>query len=224
VSADIRPRGACPPVSYAKHGRERVPSTILVEALSHLKVSSRIALDVGAGSLSSAKYLLSAGFMVDAVDPDPYTAARAVVLDDPRLHLHRTDVRDMYIAPNSYSLAVALHVFHLLPRDDLGTVLRAVVNGLTEHGILCVTFLGTRDAWAPTPRFATVLHREELTALVAGLDVIRLDELEYDGLDVVGRPKHWHTYRCIFRKPSNPQGAPESVLGPGSKTERTVGC
>ena len=200
MSAESRVRGARPPVSYAKHGRERGPSTIIVEAVSHLGVSNGIALDVGAGSLSSSKYLLSAGFMVDAVDPDPYTAERAARLDNPRLRLYPTDVRGMNIAPNSYSLAVAIHVLHLLPRHDLGVVLRAVVDSLTEHGILCVTFLGTRDAWARTPRLATVLRRDELTALIGGLVVIRLDELEYDDVDVVGRPKRWHTYRCILRK------------------------
>jgi hypothetical protein len=37
-------------------------------------------------------------------------------------------------------------------------------------------------------------------ALTSGLEVIRLDELEYDGTNVLGEPKHWHVLRGLFRK------------------------
>ena len=212
MSDERRLRRARPPVSYAEHGRERDPSGIVVEAVSHLGACNGRALDIGAGSLSSSRYLLAAGFDVDAVDPDPYTGERAAQLDDARLHVYRTDIRDMHIAPNNYSLAVAVHILHLLRRGDLDPVVRAVVDGLTERGILCVTFLGPRDAWAPTPWRATVLSRDELNALIAGLDVIRLEELEYDGTDVLGRPKRWHTYRCILRKSAESR----TVLSPAA--------
>jgi hypothetical protein len=36
--------------------------------------------------------------------------------------------------------------------------------------------------------------------LTSNLEAIHLDELEYDGTNVLGQPKHWHTLRCLFRK------------------------
>jgi len=36
--------------------------------------------------------------------------------------------------------------------------------------------------------------------LASGLEVIRLDELEYDGTNVLGEPKHWHTGVAALRK------------------------
>jgi hypothetical protein len=38
--------------------------------------------------------------------------------------------------------------------------------------------------------------------LTSNLEAIHLDELEYDGTNVLGQPKHWHTLRCLFRKPA----------------------
>jgi hypothetical protein len=43
-------------------------------------------------------------------------------------------------------------------------------------------------------------------AYLAWDKVIRVDELEYDGTNVLGQPKHWHTLRCLFRN-SAPSGA-----------------
>jgi hypothetical protein len=31
--------------------------------------------------------------------------------------------------------------------------------------------------------------------------MIMFDEIEYDGANVVGEHKHWHTLRCILGKP-----------------------
>ena len=187
--------------SFALHCRDHAPNALVVEAISMLERSAGRALDIGAGSLSSSHHLLSAGFTVDAVDPDPHVAELAATLGDSRLVMHWADIRDVELAERSYDLIVATHVLHLIPRADLQTLMPKVANWLNDGALFCATFLGVRDAWAPTPWRATVLRRDEVLELTSGLEAIYLDELEYDGTNVLGEPKHWHTLRCLFRKP-----------------------
>jgi 2-polyprenyl-3-methyl-5-hydroxy-6-metoxy-1,4-benzoquinol methylase len=187
--------------SYARHCRDHTANALVIEAASILgrSVGGR-ALDIGAGSLSSSRHLLSAGFIVDAVDPDPYAAELAAALDNSRLLLHCADIQDVELAKRRYNIIVAMHVLHLIPRPDLHTLIPKITGWLTDGAVFCATFLGNRDSWAPTPWRATVLRPDEVLELTSGLDLIRLDELEYDGTNVLGQPKHWHTLRCLFRK------------------------
>jgi 2-polyprenyl-3-methyl-5-hydroxy-6-metoxy-1,4-benzoquinol methylase len=199
VSAD---RDVWSRASFALHCRDHAPNALVVEAVSMLGRSAGRALDIGAGSLSSSHHLLSAGFTVDAVDPDPFVAELAAAQGNSRLLMHWADIRDVEFAPHSYDLIVATHVLHLIPRPDLQMLMPKVANWLTDGAIFCATFLGIRDAWAPTPWRATVLRRDEVVELTSGLEAIYVDELEYDGTNVLGEPKHWHTLRCLFRKPA----------------------
>jgi hypothetical protein len=86
---------------------------------------------------------------------------------------------------------------HLIPRADLQTLMPKIAGWLDDGGIFCATFVGTRDSWAPTPWRATVVRMDEVVELTSGLEAIRLDELEYDGANVLGQRKHWHTLRCL---------------------------
>jgi 2-polyprenyl-3-methyl-5-hydroxy-6-metoxy-1,4-benzoquinol methylase len=158
------------------------------------------ALDIGAGSLSSSRHLLSAGFTVDVVDPDPHVVELAGALGNSRLLMRWADIRDVDLAEHSYDLIVAMYVLHLIPRTDLYTLMPKIAGWLSDGALFCATFLGPRDSWAPTPWRATVLRPDEVLGLTSGLEAIHLDELEYDGTNVLGQPKHWHTLRCLFRK------------------------
>jgi trans-aconitate methyltransferase len=157
-------------------------------------------MDIGAGSLNSTRYLLSTGFTVHAIDTDPYTAELAAELDDPRLTMDCADVLDVPVPKRRLDLIVAIHVLHLLSRRGIDAIVPRLVDGLAEGGVLCATFVGVRDTWAATPWRATALGRAEMVDLMSDLSVIRLDELEYDGVNVLGQRKHWHTLRCLLRK------------------------
>lgn len=171
-----------------------------MDAISILDKSDGTALDIGVGSLNSTRHLLSAGFAVHAVDNDPYTTELAAALDDPRLTMHGVDVCDFQVREQGFDLVVAIHVLHLLSRRDLYTIVPGLVRGLADGGVLCATFVGIRDTWAATPWRATALRRDEMLDLTSGLSAIQLDELEYDGANVLGQRKHWHTLRCLVRK------------------------
>jgi trans-aconitate methyltransferase len=173
----------------------------VVQAVSLFGQPKGRAFDIGAGSLSNTRYLLSAGFEVDAIDPDPHTLTLAAQLDDPRLSFQCADVRDVVIEQRSYDVIVATRVLHLLPRHDLDTLVDGLVRAVADGGLLCATFLGAHDSWARTPWRATILRWDEVFALTSGLEVVRQDERESDGLTVFGEYKHWHTLQCVLRKP-----------------------
>lgn len=114
--------------------------------------------------------------------------------------MHGVDVCDFQVREQGFDLVVAIHVLHLLSRRDLYTIVPGLVRGLADGGVLCATFVGIRDTWAATPWRATALRRDEILDLTSGLSAIQLDELEYDGANVLGQRKHWHTLRCLVRK------------------------
>jgi hypothetical protein len=47
----------------------------------------------------------------------------------------------------------------------------------------------------------THLDRAGVTRLLAGLEVELLEEEESDGVTPRGKPKHWHIFHVVARKP-----------------------
>jgi SAM-dependent methyltransferase len=186
--------------SFAGHCRDHPPHALVVEAVSLLGRPTGTALDIGAGTLSSTRHLLSAGFAVDAVDPDPYTLVLAAELNHPRLDIRRADIQDIPIAEGRFDIIAATRVLHLIPRRDVDTLLPKLARALANGGILCATFLGVRDSWARTPWRATILQWDEVFKLTSELEVIRHEERDYDGHTAFGEYKHWHTLQCLLRK------------------------
>ena len=42
--------------------------------------------------------------------------------------------------------------------------------------------------------------RDEVLALLRGLEIEHLDEVDEDGQTAVGDPKHWHVFHVVARK------------------------
>jgi SAM-dependent methyltransferase len=186
--------------TYASLRSGRDPNLLLLHALDILNVRKGRALDIGAGPLNDTKFLLRAGFSVDAVDRDPHTLALASELHDPRFNFVHADIRDVPIEANAYSLVVALHVLPFLPRTDLPQLLSSIIDGMSQGGILCCTFLGPDDSWAQKRPHMTFYSRADLDSLFSRFQPIVFSDCEYDGTNAKGEPKRWHVLRCIFRK------------------------
>jgi SAM-dependent methyltransferase len=186
--------------SYASLRARREPNALLVQAVGLLPVRNGRALDIGAGPLNDSLFLLRAGLSVDAVDSDPHTLSLASELSNPRLNVVRADIRDVRIVPDAFSLVVAIHVLPFLPRADLLRTLPAIIEGLSEGGILCCTFLGPDDSWAQRRPHMTFLSRSEVSGLLSQLQPVVFSEQKYQGANAKDEPKRWHVFRGIFRK------------------------
>jgi hypothetical protein len=188
--------------SYASLRLDREPNPLVVEALKQVPFRYGRALDIGAGALSDTRYLLQAGMSVDAVDIDPFTLRLAARLKHPCLNAIHEDVRRTAIAPAVYALIVAVHVLPFLPRVDLRTTISVITDGLVEEGVLCGTLFGDRDGWVGKKSLITFVSKSEAASYFAHLLPAIFSEDEYDGIDAQDRPKHWHVFRFILRKPS----------------------
>lgn len=191
-----------PIASFALHSRDNRPGALLLEAVSAVtsdQAPGRSALDVGAGAMAATRYLLDAGWRVTAVDPDPHAAALAREFDASRFDMRCADIRDVDVPAAGFDLVAAVHVLHLLPRPDIERLVPVLVGALRVGGVLCATFLGPRDTWAATPWRATAVERSDVEAMTAGLTVLRLDERQHDGVNVLGESKHWHVIQCVLR-------------------------
>ncbi len=188
------------PKSYAALRTDRPPNGLILYVLDLLGNKRGRALDIGAGPLNDTRLLLQAGMTVDAIDTDPLILSAASHLNNPRLTAVLDDIRSFRIEPAAYSLIVAIHTLPFLRRADLPRVMSSIVGGLVKNGILCCTFFGGVDSWAKNRPRMTFLSRSEIQPLVTGLHPVEFSELAYDGADAEGKPKHWHIFRCIFRK------------------------
>ncbi|MET4716102.1 hypothetical protein ABIF63_000205 [Bradyrhizobium japonicum] len=190
--------------SYASLRLNRKPNPLVVDALKSMPFRCGRALDIGAGALSDTRHLLQAGMTVDAVDTDPLTAKLAARLGHPCLNAMHEDVRRIAIPPAAYALIVAIHVLPFLPRVECSAIISAIINGLADDGILCGTLFGVRDGWAGNRALMTFVSKSEAASYFTHLLPIVFSEAEYDGIDAYDRPKHWHVFRFILRKPSRP--------------------
>jgi SAM-dependent methyltransferase len=186
--------------SYASLRAGRPPNLRLIRALKILNHRRGRALDIGAGPLNNTRFLLQAGFKVDAVDKDPVTLSFASNLNDRRLNAVLNDIRNFWIEPEAYSLIVAIHVLPFLPRADLSRTLNSIINGLAKNGILYCTFFGVDDSWARQKRYMSFLSRGEIEVFFNGLQPVELSEHAFDGADADKNLKHWHVFRCMFQK------------------------
>lgn len=190
------------PESYASLRLNREPNRLVVDAHKLTPFKCGRALDIGAGALSNSRYLLQAGMTVDAVDTDPLMARLAARFNHPHLNAMHGDVRRIAIPSSVYALVVAIHVLPFLARVEFPAVISAISNGLADEGILCGTLFGVRDGWAGKRAFMTFVSKSEAVSYFAHLLPIAFSEDEYDGIDAHDRPKHWHVFRFILRKPS----------------------
>lgn len=193
-----------PPMSYASLRAGLEVNSLLFDALDTLEIRKGRALDLGAGPLNDTRFLLEAGFSVDAVDRDPHSLSLAQSLHHPCLNFLHADMRDIRIAAGAYQLIVAIHVLPFLPRADLPRIASAISDGLSEDGILCCTFLGLDDSWSQNRQQMTFVSHSEVRGLFSRLRPIFLSERKYNGTDATDEQKHWHVLRCIFQKQGSP--------------------
>ena len=193
-----------PAYNAAQHGR---PVRDLCRRVLHLAGpgDGRLALDLGCGAGVETAAMLDAGWRVVALDPAPGTGdlVRDAVRpgDRTRLAVHEAGFADVstLVDPASVGLVHASYSLPHVPRPAFDDAWWQVRSALSPGGWLAVDLFGDRDSWAGAPD-ETFLTRAEVGGLLAGLDVVVLDEVEEDG-EAFSGPKHWHTYAVVARAP-----------------------
>lgn len=185
---------------HYKDTKDKPPSELLVQALGYV-INKNNAIDIGAGAtLRDAKYLLDQGFEnVTVVDQEESVAAAAEKIGSKKLHCYISKFAEFEFPENEYDLANANYSLPFNPPEDFDKVFSRIKNSLVKGGIFCGQFFGVNDDWNKSPHLS--FHtKEQVLGLLQGMEVLHLEEKEFDGKLASGAPKHRHVFDVIARK------------------------
>jgi tellurite methyltransferase len=196
------------------------PSETLLAALDRreLEVGTHqdtpFAVDLGCGSGMDTIALLDRGWRVLAIDADAEGIRRLEQSLAARGEgAHRVETRVARFEDATWPQAEIVNASFALPfchPDSFASLWERVVASLAPGGRFCGQLFGDRDEWAPlpsasrgswsSPRAMSFHSRDEVLALLHGLEIELLDEVDEDGQTAVGDPKHWHVFHVVARK------------------------
>ena len=177
--------------TYIQKTQNSSPRSLLLEALRYCP-NAHTALDLGAGALNESRYLLQQGFTVTAVDNEPSVAQ---IKGDVEVVL--SSIEEYQFPYLSFDLIVALYVLPFLKKEVIPGVMANIITSLTQQGVFACQFFGANDDWHGD---CTTHTEVEIRALLRGMEIIKLEEQEYDQPTAAGKPKHWHVFEVIARK------------------------
>jgi tellurite methyltransferase len=183
---------------YNTTQRDRPPRPLVQTLLQHTgDGDGRLALDLGYGAGVETALLLDRGWRVLAIDGDPAAAeSLRARLPTERLTTATRDFADLDDLPE-------LHLIHAswsLPYAgrQLPRLWNLLSSALVPGGWLACDLFGERDGTADADDIAR-LADEEVTRLLAPLEVLQHDVLEADGTAYSG-PQHWHVHSLVARR------------------------
>lgn len=196
--------------SFYRITRDNPPWPLMTRgaALAPSRAGGRRALDLGAGAGRDTRELLAQGFHVTAVDGQAEAVALLSALPEDlkpfqeRLRVVQSRFEDFAFEPASYDLINAQFALPFMERGDFFAVFGRIKAALALGGVFAGQFFGDRDEWNTGDTTMTFLTRAEAEALLANLETVEFRELEEDGHVADGRPKHWHVYHILARKPA----------------------
>jgi SAM-dependent methyltransferase len=189
------------PIFYEKT-RDRPPWPLVTEAAALAR--GRRALDLGAGAGRDTRHLLEEGFEVTAVDASPQL--EAILADLPhqdRLRVVVSRFEDFDF--ESYDLVNAAFALPFTSPEAFDRVFEALCRSLRPAGIFCGQLFGTEDTWnqpgTQIPDACLTFHtRAQIDSLLAGMEVLRLDERLEEGETALGEKKRWHVFTILARE------------------------
>jgi tellurite methyltransferase len=189
---------------YYRATAERPPRPTLLAALArfHEAASPGFAVDLGCGEGRDTIELLRRGWSVLAIDAE--AAALAGLRARPDLpadaKLQTLEARFEGAVWPAADLVNASFALPLCPPEHFPALWSRIVGSLRPGGRFCGQLYGDRDGWAGQAGM-THLDRAGVTRLLVGLAVELFDEEESDGVTPRGKPKHWHIFHVVARKP-----------------------
>jgi SAM-dependent methyltransferase len=180
--------------------RNAPPSKLLVKALEFTG-DPGIAIDVGSGPLRDARYLLSLGFQVTALDASPLVADEANKLDaGDRLNVVISYFDAFPFPVAEYDLVNAMYALPFNPPRTFDAMFARLKDSLKTGGVFCGQFFGLHDSWNREDSNMSFHTTAQVEEMLKDLEVFYFEEREWDGKTTDGNAKHWHVYNVIARK------------------------
>jgi SAM-dependent methyltransferase len=167
----------------------------------HLSATGR-AIDLGCGVGHAVVWLAEKGWKVEAVDGHAegleILKSRLTEEQLSRIKLTESSLEHIHLPENSFDLAIgAYSLFFIDTRENFDRLWSNIRNALKPGGLFIGEFLGPHDDWAEK----MITHdRAQVDQLLAGMDVLHLEEADQEGQTSMGTDKHWHVFHIIARK------------------------
>lgn len=193
--------------SFYRITRDNPPWPLLTRAAALARKDGR-ALDLGAGAGRDTRYLLAHGFQVTAVDAQADSVALLTALPEElkpfqeRLRATQSRFEDFAFETGGYDLINAQFTLPFMAPSDFIAVFGRIKDALAAGGVFAGQFFGDHDEWNTPDTTMTFVTRAEAETLLDGLETIEFREIEEDGHIADGRPKYWHVYHILARKPA----------------------
>jgi tellurite methyltransferase len=182
------------------------PRDTLLDALRRFEgepARDRFAVDLGCGTGRDTVELLRRGWAVLAIDGQAEALERLLARELPpawsdclitmRASFQEAEWPETDLVNSSFALPFC-------PPAAFPGLWRRIERSLRPGGRFCGHLFGDRDGWSDEDEL-TFQTRAEVEALLALLEVERLDEIEEDGTTATGKDKHWHLFHLVARKP-----------------------
>ena len=85
--------------------------------------------------------------------------------------------------------------------ENFAAVFARLLGSVRRGGLFTGQLFGPNDSWN-TPESGMNFHsRTAVEALLAGFEILELEEEDHPGKTKLGDDKHWHIFHIIARKP-----------------------
>lgn len=161
------------------------------------------AIDLGCGTGRDAVPLLLAGWRVLGIDGEAEALPRLDARLDAATRARLTKLHAKFEALGPLPAADLINASMSLPfcaPEAFPALWANIRAALAPGGLFCGHLLGPNDSWAA--RGVDVHDRATVTAMLAGLKVLRCAESERDGTTAKGTAKHWHIFEIVARAPA----------------------
>lgn len=174
---------------YLKQSKNYEPRPLLMEALNY--VNGTKALDLGAGALNDARFLMSKGFDVLAVDSNSKANTGEVPFVESTF--------ENFSFTEKYNLITAQYALPFTHPDSFSKVMQGISNSLETGGVFTGQFFGPRDEWFGREGM-TFNTENEVREFFSEYELLKFEEEEKDKPTAAGPIKHWHVFHVIARK------------------------
>ena len=159
------------------------------------------AIDLGCGAGEDTWHLLQAGFTVTAIDQSAEGLKRIRDKASGNASLHLIEGRFENVDFPVSTLINASYALPFCPSEVLNNIWNKVFKALEPGGVFCGHLFGLNDSWNGKVDDMSFVSAPTVDDMCQPYDVLYFKNKQYDGTDAAGRPKHWHVYDLVLRKP-----------------------
>jgi tellurite methyltransferase len=183
------------------------PRSTLLDALERFDAEEpqeRFAVDLGCGAGPDTAELLRRGWRVLAIDGQ----AEAIERLRSRADLSPADFLRLQSRVSSFQdarwpeadLVNSSFALPFCPPEAFPDLWERILRSLRTGAMFSGHLFGDRDGWSAEEDM-TFHTREQVRALLEPLEAERFEDIEEDGETATGKPKHWHVYYLVARRP-----------------------